>query len=249
MLTPLTRFLLSRTSVGSVLSGTNWLRSSILIGVPMLVPGCEDFIHWVDKQQKQSRKNIFPKWSQEGRPAQSKKQSPASFLSIITHFSLLKWFKVFFFYVSAPWFWSWGWRPHWGNARERWPSGSCWVRWATGSSPSAASASWTWRGFAPPAPRPPETWPTRWRESPRRSSSEASRGRWGSCRSSPFCSPGHGHTYTSAVILREIFQFLLCCVGATLPCRLPMMTTSSVNETIFQSWDENKSLLIRDLIH
>lgn len=41
----LTRFLLSKTSVGSVLSGTNWLGSSIFIGVPTLLPGCEDFIH------------------------------------------------------------------------------------------------------------------------------------------------------------------------------------------------------------
>lgn len=46
-----TRFLLSWTSVGSVLSGTNWLGSSIFIGVPTLFPRCEDFIHW----KKQSR--------------------------------------------------------------------------------------------------------------------------------------------------------------------------------------------------
>lgn len=46
-----TRFLLSWTSVGSVLSGTNWLGSSIFIGVPTLFPRCEDFIHW----KKQTR--------------------------------------------------------------------------------------------------------------------------------------------------------------------------------------------------
>lgn len=97
--------------------------------------------------------------------------------------------------INAPWSWSWGWHPHWGSAQEHWPLGSCWARWATGSSPFAASASWTWRGFAQPALRPPVTRPTRWRESPRHSSSGASRGRWGSCRSSPFCSPD-AHTRT-----------------------------------------------------
>lgn len=46
-----TRFLLSKTSVGSVLSGTNWLGSSIFIGVPMQLPCCEDFIHWGGKKK------------------------------------------------------------------------------------------------------------------------------------------------------------------------------------------------------
>lgn len=141
-------------------------------------------------------------------------------------------FQCLICFFSAPLSWSWGWRPRWGSARERWPSGSCWGRWATGSSPSAASASWTWRGFAPPAPRPPGTRPTRWRESPRRSSSAASRGWWGSCRSSPFCSPGRGHRHTRAPVLREIFLFhcvvLWQCCPVLLANQLPRTTTSRV---------------------
>lgn len=86
MLTPLTRFLLSRTSVGSVLSGTNWLGSSILIGVPMLVPGCEDFIHWGVKTVSNSRvkKNHFPKMVTRGQACTKKWKNPPSFLLIVT---------------------------------------------------------------------------------------------------------------------------------------------------------------------
>lgn len=62
--------------------------------------------------------------------------------------------------VNTPWFWSWGWRPHWVSVQERWPSNSCWVSWAIGSFLSAASAPWTWKGYADPAQGLPVAHPT-----------------------------------------------------------------------------------------
>lgn len=70
MLPQPTRFLLSWTSVGSVLSGTNWLGSSIFIGVPTLYPGWEDFIHWKKENRtlrQNNTMNVFIKATTRGQ--------------------------------------------------------------------------------------------------------------------------------------------------------------------------------------
>lgn len=136
----LTWFLLSKTSVGLVFSGTNWLGSSIFIGVPTLLPGCEDFIHWENKIQINKKKfGLFTTCiylSCHKMADWHKRRAPAK-LSFLQRLNFLLQFDI---KINAPWFWSWGWHPRWATVQEHWPSNSCWANWATESFLSVVSA-------------------------------------------------------------------------------------------------------------